>query len=360
MKVLCAVAIVGIAMFTACTSSDDDVFTGTGTDVRVVTVAGDGTAGLTDGVGTAAQFDQPDGVTVNKTNGLIIVGDTGNNAIRTVTPDGTVATLAGNGTPAFADGDGADARFNQPDGVAVDSSGNVYVADTGNNRIRKITPGGTVTTIAGDGTADFKDDNGTSAQLNGPTGITVDSSGIIFVADSGNNVIRRIDSAGNVTTVAGDIVGQAAGDADSATGTDARFKKPHAVTVDSSGNLYVTDHENNKIKKITPGFAVSTYAGDGTAAFLDGVASASRFNRPHGLTVDGAGNIVTGDELNNRIRFITPSGVVQTYAGNGTAGYADGSAASAQFKQPRGIALDTSGNILICDYDNNRIRKIVR
>ena len=244
-----------------------------------------------------------------------------------------VTTLAGDGTAT---------QFGWPSGVAVDSSGNVYVADTENNRIRKITPTGKVTTLAG---------SGDTAQFSGPYGVAVDSSGNLYVADEFNNRIRKITPTGVVSPLAGDNDGWT-GYRD-AVGEEARFRYPTGVAVDSSGIVYVADAQNNCIRKIdTTTRDVTTLADSGGIAV--------GFWNPKGVAVDSSGNVYVADMWNNRIRKITSAGVVTTLAGSDarTAGHKNGAGTAARFNSPRGVAVDSSGNVYVADAYNNRIRKI--
>ena len=305
----------------------------------VSTLAGSGVAGFLNATGTAAQFKSPEDVAVD-VSGNVYVGDRNNNRIRKITPSGVVTTFAGS-TQGYTEGTGTFAKFNNIYSVAVDGSGNVYVADAGNNRIRKITPTGVVTTLAGSGTAGYADGTGAAAQFNFPTGVAVDGSGNVYVAESVNHRIRKISPTGVVTTFAGSGT---AGFADG-TGTSAQFNAPSDVAVDVSSNVYVADHNDNIIRKISPSGVVTTL----TFPTLD---------KTRGVAVDGSGNVYFGDIFNHRIRKISPSGVVTTLAGSGTAGYSDGAGTSAQFNFPSGVEVDGSGNVYVADAVNHRIRKI--
>jgi len=315
------------------------------TAAGVVSTLAGGTAGHQEGPGAGARFNEPYGVAVDS-SGHLYVADSFNHRIRKITPEGVVSTLAGDDTRGHQDGRGAGAKFHLPYGVAVDSSMNIYVADFSNNRIRKITPAGVVSTLAGDGTRAHLDGRGTAAQFHFPTGLAVDSSMNIYVADFNNHRIRKITAAGVVSTLAGD-------------GTAAQFSNPFGVAVDSSMNIYVADTNNHRIRKITPAGVVSTLAGDGTAGHKDGRGTAARFDNPRGVAVDSSMNIYVADFSNNRIRKITAEGVVSTLAGDATRGHQDGMGAGAKFNEPIGLAVDSSMNIYVADQSNHRIRKIV-
>ena len=276
--------------------------------VTVSTLAGSGTAGYADGQGTAAMFDDPTGVTVDG-NGNVYVADfgylgkgaiEGPPRIRKITPSGSVNTLA------VSEGYGS-IFFVVNCGVAVDWEGNVYVAS--GNLISKISSSGNVTLLAGGAGGYFEDGQGQSASFSWPEGLAVDGSGNVFVADSQNHAIRKISPSGNVTTLAGPRAGWSSGIAGYANGqgTEARFNYPTGVTVDGSGNVYVAEYGNNRIRKISPSGNVTTLAGSGTAGFADGQGSAAMFDYPTGVTVDGSGNVYVADFGNNRIRKITIS-----------------------------------------------------
>ncbi|MCF6212654.1 MAG: Ig-like domain-containing protein, partial [Flavobacteriaceae bacterium] len=322
------------------------------TNYVVSTLAGSGTHAFADGTGTAAQFSWPHGIAIDA-SGIIYVAEEGNHRIRKITPSGVVTTLAGSGTAGFADGTGSAAQFNGPNGVAVDGSGNVYVADLSNNRIRKITAAGVVTTLAGSGAQGSANGTGTAAQFLFPRDVAVDGSGNVYVADYFNDLIRKITPAGVVSTLAGSTRGYT-----DATGTAAMFNLPQSVAVDGLGTVYVADSFNQRIRKITPSGVVTTLAGSGTQGWVDGTGTAAKFRFPSGIALDASGNIYISDLNNHRIRKITAAGVVTTLAGSGVGGFADGVGTAAQFKNPSGIAIDASGLIYVADYNNHRIRKI--
>lgn len=316
----------------------------------VVTTLAGSSQGFADGTGASAKFNTPGNVAVDSA-GNVYVADTNNNRIRKITPGGVVTTLAGSSS-GYVDGTGAGAKLKKPSGLAVDSAGNVYVADTGNNMIRKITPGGVVTTVAGSTTAGYANGTGTNARFNYVCDVAVDSAGIMYVTDMGNNRIRKVTPGGVVSTVAGSGV-QGANDG---TGTSAQFGNPCGITIGTDGTLYVTD-SNNLVRKITSGSVVTTLAGS-TLGFANGAGTSARFYGPSGIAVDSAGTVYVADIGNKRIRKITPDGVVSTLAGSGASGFADGTGAGAIFYNPTGVAVDSSGVVYVADTYNHRIRKI--
>jgi streptogramin lyase len=323
-----------------------------------ITLAGQ-TTGWFDGTGSAVLFNVPFGVAVDA-SGNLYVADTRNNTIRKVTSSGVVTTLAGlAGSAGAADGSGQAARFKSPGGVAVDGSNNVYVADSLNCTIRKVTPTGVVTTLAGlAGAAGSMDGTGPAARFNDPQSVAVDASGNLYVADSTNCAIRKITPAGVVTTLAGKM--GVSGSNDAATGSAARFNLPYGVAVDTNGNVYVADTLNQTIRKISSGGAVTTLAGlAGGKGSSDGTNSAALFDTPCGLTVDGSGNVYVADTVNDTIRQVSPAGVVTTLAGSaGTIGSTNGTGREALFYQPLGVAVDGNGNVYVADSYNSTIRKV--
>jgi sugar lactone lactonase YvrE len=325
----------------------------------VTTLAGvAGSTGGSDGTGAAARFNYPFGLAVDAA-GNIYAADFGNSTIRKITAGGTVTTLAGSaGLSGSPDGLGGGARFDHPSAVAVDGAGNVYVIDTSNQTVRQISAGGSVSTLAGTpGLGGRADGTGAAARFFYPAGIAVTSAGTVYVADTGNHTLRVVTAAGAVTTLAG--AAGVSGIADGV-GGEARFAYPYGVAVDSSGNLYIADHDNNTIRKMNPAGGVTTLAGAaGISGSADGAGGAARFSGPAGVAVDGGGNVYVADAGNTSIRKISPNGTVTTFAGvSGVAGSADGVGAAARFNAPQGIAVDNAGNIYIADTNNSTIRKV--
>lgn len=305
--------------------------------------AGNGNWGYTDGNGDVAQFIRPHGLGLDAA-GNIYVADFYNHRIRKITPEGVVSKVAGSGVEGSQDGPANSATFSEPADVAVDPTGNIYVAE--HSRIRKITPSGVVSTVAS------KSPINTSMT---PAGLASDKQGNIFVADRSNACIWKITPSGSMTLFAG---GPVTG-FENGPGVSAKFNAPTSVAIDKDGNLYVTDLINNAIRKITPSAEVSTLAGGGSPAFADGTAAAAKFNYPEDIAVDAEGNVYVGDEGNERVRKITPAGVVTTLAGTGEPGYKEGDPATAKFYAPWGVAVDAKGIIYVADGANHRIRKIV-
>ena len=321
----------------------------------VTTFAGSGEDGSADGTGTAASFDGPSGLAMDG-SGNLFVADYRNDLIRKITPSGVVTTFAGSGTSGSADGTGTAASFNAPVDLAFDSNGNLFVSDHYGHLIRKITPSGVVTTFAGSGTAGSVDGTGTAASFNSPWGIAIDSNDNLFIGDYANSLIRKITPAGVVTTFAG---GGTSGSADG-TGTAASFSGPTGLSFDSDGNLFVLEWSGHKIRKITPAGVVTTFAGSGTSGSADGTGTAASFYSPLGIAIDNEDNMYIGDALNHKIRHITSAGIVTTLAGSGTAGSADGIGAKATFNRPYGLEMgENNVTIYVAGVVNDIIRKIV-
>lgn len=314
--------------------------------------------GSQNGQGTSASFNNPYSVAVDS-NGNVYVADTENHLIRKIISSGLVSTLAGTGSSGSANGQGTAASFNRPFGVAVDSSsGNVYVADTNNHIIRKISSAGDVSTLAGSaGFSGSFDGQNTIAGFNSPSGVAVDSNGNVYVADNGNHLIRKISLLGFVSTLAGTIGISGANDG---LGPAASFLFPFGIAVDSTGNVYVADFGNKLIRKITSLGLVSTLAGSSSVSgYVDGQGSAARFYDPHGVALDSNGIVYVADSGNHLIRMITPSGIVSTLAGTAnTMGSKNGQALSSEFYYPRSVAVDASGNVYVADTFNYLIRKV--
>ncbi len=324
----------------------------------VSTFAGSGAAGYVNGTGAGAVFNSPVGAAVDAA-GNVYVADYGNNRIRKITPAGAVSLLAGSGALGGTNGTGAAASFNGPTGLAVDGAGTVFVAEFGGHRIRRITSAGVVTTLAGSGFAGFANGTGTLASFNSPFSVALDAGGNVYVGDTNNHRIRGITPLGVVTTLAGS---GAAGFANG-TGVLASFNAPTGVTVDAAGNVFVADTNNNLIRRITSLGATTTFAGSGLAGFADGTGPAAQFNQPWGLSRDAAGTLFVGEVNNDRIRRVTPGAVVTTFAGTGTFGATNGAGngmiAIATFANPYGTAVDAAGAVYVADFSSNRIRKIV-
>jgi streptogramin lyase len=317
-------------------------------------IAGSDSAGFANGPGTAARFNHPFGIAIDKA-GNLYVADQANELIRKIDAGTLVTTYAGlTGVTGAANGSTALASFNKPFGVAADTSGNIYVADAGNNMIRMISPSGTVSTFAGTGVAGAAD-GADSASFNSPLGVAVDKAGNVYVADYENSLVRKISPAGVVSTLAGKsgVSGFADG-----LDTAARFNLPESVAVDAAGNVYVADNGNNAIRKIAPAGLVSTVAGNGSAGSTNGAGASASFNSPFGIAVDASGNIYVADAGNNLIRKITSAGVVSTFAGSGSKGAGDAAGTAATFNTPAAVVVDAAGNVYVSDENNNIIRKI--
>jgi trimeric autotransporter adhesin len=331
----------------------------------ITTIAGGGTSGLGDGgAATAAQLAHPIGIVVDAGRNLYI-GDRDNNLIRKVTVSGVISIIAGTGTPGYS-GDGGAATAAQifhPYGVKVDNSGNIYFADAGNFCVRKINVAGIITTIAGiAGSGGYNGDDigATTAQLNGVGDIAIDNRGNIFIADGTNNRIRKVSSSGIITTCGGTGMNSNSGDGGLATA--AGIYEPYSISLDAIGNLYIAEDHGHSIRKINTSGIITTVAGTGLPGYSgdNGPATAAQLDRPVGVIAGARDYIYIADSHNNRIRKIATDGIISTVAGTGTAGYSgDGfSPTTAELNTPAGVAVDSYSNLYIADFGNNRIRYI--
>ncbi|MGP8214928.1 MAG: T9SS type A sorting domain-containing protein [Bacteroidia bacterium] len=332
---------------------------------NISTYAGNGTANYSgNGVAaTSAELNNPSGVATDAAGNLYIA-DYENNRVRVVETSGIIVTIAGNATQGYS-GDGGiatAAELNNPSGVALDASGNLYIADQGNSCVRKISTSGIITTIAGNGTQGTGNGGAATAQeLNWPTGVAVDGSGNLYIADADNNRVCKVTTSGTLSIYAGTDVAGFSGDGGAATA--AELNSPNGVVVDASGDVYIADYANNRIRMVNSSGIISTVAGNGSAGYSgDGsAATAAELNHPYGLNIGSQGTLVIADELNNRIRLVKTSGTISTGVGNGTAGFSGdgGAATAAELHTPTGVAVDDSNNVFIADLSNNRIRKVI-
>ena len=337
---------VGAHNITAVYSGDTNNLGSTGTltggQVAITRVAGnkDGEAGFggDGGPATQAQLNHPEGVAVDLHDGTFYIADTDNNRIREVRTNGIITTVAGNGMPGYND-DGikaTDAKLNAPDGRRAGRPGNLFIADTGNNRIREVRTDGVIVTIAGNGDAGFGGDGGpaTQAQLNHPEGVALDARGNLFIADTDNDRIREVRTDGVIVTIAGD----AGFGGDGGPATQAQLNHPEGVALDARGNLFIADTGNNRIREVSPNGIITTVAGNGTAAIL---------NAPTGIAVGASGNLFIADTGNNRIRVVDPFGGITTLAVGASA-----------LNRPAGIAVDSAGSLLVASFGSNQILQI--
>lgn len=341
-------------------------FNGTNlSDGIISTVAGNGTSGFSADGGTATNesLSWPSAACVNA-SGDIFIADEQNNRIRMVLIGGTITTVAGNGAPGFSGDAGlaTNASLSYPDGVFLDGLGNLFIADTGNNVIRKVDANGFITTVAGNGRQGYSGNGSTAtnATLSFPEAVVLDRTGNLFIADSGNNVIRRVDTNGIITTVVGNGVGAYSGDGNYA--TNASLNYPYGLAWDTSGNLAIGDFYNNVIREVGTNGIIRTVVGNGHSGYTGdgGPALTATLNAPAGIAFDLYGNLFIADEENNVIRQVDLNGTITTVAGNGTKGFSGdgGYAIDASLGGPYGLACDTRGNLLIADYYNNRVREV--
>ena len=332
----------------------------------ITTVAGNGIAGYAgDGSpATSAELHQPAFICQDR-SGNLLFSDFGNNVIRKINIEGVIITLAGNRTAGYA-GDGGlatAALLSGPMGVTIDDSGNVYFCEYYNHVVRKINNAGIIFTIAGTHTAGYSGDNGaaTNATLNGPYGIAIDAIGNIYFTDDLNYVVRKIDTVGNISTIAGNNTRGYSGDGGPA--TNAQFGYLGGIAVSNSGAIYIADYTSHRIRILTDDGIINTYAGTGVLG-NDGdgsPATAADLNGPNGVYVDNStGEVYITDNYADVVRKVNTSGIITTIAGDGTSGYSGdgGSATMAQLANPNDVVVNSHGNVLIAEFDNNIIRKI--
>ena len=332
-------------------------------DGAITTVAGDSHPGYSGdhGPASSARLYYASSIAFDAT-GSLFIADSANLRIRRVAGDGIITTVAGTGVsgPSGDGGPATNATLGWPDGVAVDSAGNLYIADGGRMRISKVTPDGTITSVAGNGTVGYSGDGGpaTQAQLGGPTAVAVDVAGNLYIADT--SAIRKVTPGGMIATVAGQVGSGYSGDGGPA--TSAALNSPWGVAVDAAGNLFIADTDNNRIRKVALDGTITTLAGNGTLGYSGdgGPAVSAQFHYPYGVAVDTAGNVYVADTGNSAIRKIAPGGIITAFAGTGVHGDSGdgGPAIQAQLGGPMAMAVDAAGNLYIADTDNGAIRKV--
>jgi RHS repeat-associated protein len=336
----------------------------------ITTVAGGGSALGDGGAATQARLANPAAVAVGP-DGSVYVADTGDNRVRKVAPDGTITTVVGTGTAGFG-GDGGpatQAELNAPGGIAVGADGSLYVADTANNRVRRVAPGGTITTVAGTGVAGFGGDGmpATQAELSGPLGLALGPDGSLYVADTGNNRVRRVGTDGLITTVAGNGTAGLAGDGSQA--TQAELNAPAGVAVGPDGSLYVADTGNNRIRQVGLAGVINTAVGGGTNpdgnVRIPGLLGLPvQLTAPTAVAVGPDGSLYIADTGGNRLHVVSPEGADQfntsTIVGNGKAGASGdgGLGTAALIASPAGVAVGPDGSVTFADRGNNRVRRL--
>ena len=324
-----------------------------GDGVAVTTIAGSGNAGSADHVGTLAAFSSPAGIV--EFGGNLFVADTGNHKIRKIDADGKVETHVGTGKAGYLDGFGKLAVLHSPYGIATDAKGNLAVSDYGSHRVRLVTQARTVATLAGSGTAGFKDGSSADARFQGPRGVASTPLGAVFVADFGNHRLRRIAPDGYVTTIAGNGV-KASVDG---TGTKASLVAPTAIALAASGDIFFLEATpSSRLRRATQSGVVTTIAGAGDGIF-DGAGTNARMNDPRGLAIDSGGGILVADRNNHRIRKVSAAGFVSSMIGFAGSGFADGGPEQAKVSEPIGIAVNALGHVFIADTGNHRIRRVL-
>jgi len=320
----------------------------------VITFAGTGDAGFQNGPANQAQFHFPRNLLLDDKGNLYISDDL-NAAIRIINSDDEVSTFAGTGERGHRDGPKDQAMFFSPNGMAIHQNGDIFLADRNNHRIRRISIEGEVTTYAGNGARFSIDGAAASASFELPDGLVIDSEGNVIIADMDGNRIRKITPDQQVTTIAGSgEFGFAEGN-----GTEASFRWPTSIAIDGDGNIFISDTRNHMIRKLAPNGDVTVVAGNGERGYANGEALQAQFHDPHGLAIANDGTIYVAESQGNRIRKISTSGMVSTVAGTGEKGFKDGPADEAMFDSPVGLVINENGNLLVSDLLNNRIRKII-
>ncbi len=331
---------------------------------NISTVVGNHSAGFSGegGSATAASINAPSGIAITS-SGVMYFCDQANNRVRRVSAGGIISTIAGNGT-AGSTGDGGQAtaaKLDNPMGVTTDAAGNIYIADYNNAKIRKVNTSGVISTLTGSGAPGYNADGtaGTAATIAKPTGVAVDAAGNIYFAEQNNHIIRKISTSGYLSTFAGNRSPSFSGDGGAATAAGISY--PAGLFFDASGNLIIVDNGNGRIRKVSTGGIITTLAGNGSAGFSGdgGAATAASFNNVSGAAYDASGNLLIADQNNYRVRKVTTAGIISTIAGTGSGGYSgDGGAATAcTFYRPSGLAV-YSGNIYVTDMGNSAIRLI--
>ena len=349
----CAPLLAALALAPAVGAATNNIFTAAGNGTGAF--GGDGL------LATDAQIHQPTGVAVTADGGFLIA-DRDNDRVRRVSPTGRITTAAGTGTPGFSgdDNSATAAQLSLPSGVAGTADGGYLIADQGNQRVRRVSPGGTITTVAGTGMPGFSGDDGaaTTAQLNNPVGVAAAADGSFLIADRDNHRVRRVSPAGTITTVAGS--GSPGFSGDDGAATAAQLDQPAGVAAAADGGFLIADTNNHRVRRVSPGGTITTVAGVGTSAFTrdGGPAVAAAISSPTGVAAAPDGGFLIADQGNHRVRRVSPAGTITTVAGVGTNAFSGdaGPAIAAELNAPWAVAAPKGGGFLIADRVNNRVR----